>query len=100
MVAQYADACNLFVQAGDEEVIRKLDILKQHCKDVGRNYNDIEKTTLYQIREAVDPKKVINDLKHIHKLGFSHVILGIRNVNEIEPVKIIAEKVIPQVSKL
>jgi len=100
LVAQYADACNLFVQAGDEEVIRKLDILKQHCKDVGRNYNDIEKTTLYQIREAVDPKKVINDLKHIHKLGFSHVILGIRNVNEIEPVKIIAEKVIPQVSKL
>jgi len=100
LVAQYADACNLFAQAGDEEVKRKLDILKQHCKDVGRNYDEIEKTALYQIREDIDPDKIISDLKHYHDLGFSHIIVGIRNVEEIEPVKILGEKVIPQVSKL
>jgi len=100
LVAQYADACNLFSQLGDEEVTRKLDILKQHCKEVGRNYDEIEKTAMYQIREEIDPNKVLNDIKHIHDLGFSHVILGIRNVNEITPLKIIGEKIIPQVSKL
>jgi F420-dependent oxidoreductase-like protein len=100
LVAQYADACNLFTQLGDEEVTRKLDILKQHCKDVGRKYDEIEKTAMYQIREEINPEKVLNDIKHIHDLGFSHVIIGIRNVNEITPLKVMGEKVIPQVSKL
>ena len=100
LVAQYADACNLFGQIGDEEIKRKLEVLKQHCKDVKRNYEEIEKTSMYQIREEVDPDKIISDLKHFHELGFSHVIIGIRNVNEIEPVKKIAEEVIPQVANL
>lgn len=100
LVAQYADACNLFAQLGDEEVTKKLEILKQHCKDVGRNYDEIEKTAMYQIREAIDPDKVIKDLKHIHDLGFSHVIIGIRNVDELEPLKIFREKVLPKVIKL
>lgn len=99
LVAQYADACNLFSQLGDEEVTRKLDILKQHCKDVGRNYDEIEKTAIYQIREAIDPGKVLEDLKHINDLGFSHVIVGIRNVDEITPLTIMGEKIIPQVEK-
>jgi F420-dependent oxidoreductase-like protein len=100
LVAQYGDACNLFLQAGDEEITRKLEVLKQHCKDVGRNYDEIEKTALYQIHESVDPDKVISDLKHCRELGFTHMIIGIRNVEEIEPVRIIGEKVIPQVAKL
>ena len=100
LVAQYADACNLFVRLGDEENKRKLDILKQHCKDVGRNYDDIEKTALYQIGENMNPDEVIKDLKNVRTLGFTHIIMGIRNVEEITPLKIIGEKVIPAVAKL
>jgi F420-dependent oxidoreductase-like protein len=45
LVARYADACNLFAM-GTEAVQRKLDILKQHCQDVKRPYEEIEKTVL------------------------------------------------------
>jgi alkanesulfonate monooxygenase SsuD/methylene tetrahydromethanopterin reductase-like flavin-dependent oxidoreductase (luciferase family) len=44
LVAQYGDACN--VGGGDPEVIRhKLEVLKRHCGTVGRNYDDIIKST-------------------------------------------------------
>src|ERR687891_1198277 len=39
IVAKYADACNLFGSA--ETVRKKLDILKEHCKSVGRDYHSI-----------------------------------------------------------
>jgi alkanesulfonate monooxygenase SsuD/methylene tetrahydromethanopterin reductase-like flavin-dependent oxidoreductase (luciferase family) len=35
IVAKYADACNLF--GSPETVRKKLDILKEHCKSVGRD---------------------------------------------------------------
>ncbi len=44
LVAQYADACNLF---GDPSVItHKLDVLRRHCTEVGRDPDDIEVTNL------------------------------------------------------
>src|SRR5204862_3231672 len=42
-----ADACNLFGSA--ETLKRKLDILKEHCKSVGRDYDSILKTKLAAI---------------------------------------------------
>src|SRR5215203_3108040 len=47
LVAQYADACNLFPSSTDE-IGRKLDVLRAHCDDVGRDYDAIAKTALYQ----------------------------------------------------
>jgi F420-dependent oxidoreductase-like protein len=44
IVAKYADACNLF--GSPETVRKKLDILKEHCKTVGRDYDSILKTKL------------------------------------------------------
>ena len=43
LVAQWGDACNVM---GDIETIRhKLDVLKRHCEDVGRDYEEITKST-------------------------------------------------------
>ena len=43
LVAQYADACNVF---GDLETIKhKFDVIKQHCEAVGRDYNSINRTS-------------------------------------------------------
>ncbi len=48
LVAQYADACN--VGGGNPEVIKaKLDILKGHCEREGRNYDDITKSTSFNV---------------------------------------------------
>jgi F420-dependent oxidoreductase-like protein len=47
IVAKYADACNLF---GSPEIVRKkLVVLKEHCKSVGRDYDSILKTKLAAI---------------------------------------------------
>lgn len=44
LVAEYADACNVF---GDRAMVRgKLDILRRHCDDVGRDPDEITKTRL------------------------------------------------------
>lgn len=45
LVAQYADACNLFAVTPDE-VGHKLDVLRGHCDDVGRDYDEIAKTVI------------------------------------------------------
>ena len=56
LVAQYGDACN--VGGGNPEVCRhKLEILKRHCEDVGRDYDDIIKSTsldLLLLEEGAD----------------------------------------------
>lgn len=103
LVAEYGDACNLFAQIGKEELSRKLDILRRHCQDVGRSYDEIEKTAMYQVRPEdgqIDIEEIISVCKELHELGFTHVIFGIRNVEEIEPLNIFGEKIIPQVAKL
>jgi F420-dependent oxidoreductase-like protein len=59
LVAKYADACN--VGGGNPEVIaHKLDVLRQHCENEGRNYDDITKSTtheLYPIAPGADPEQ-------------------------------------------
>jgi F420-dependent oxidoreductase-like protein len=45
LVAQYGDACNL-LNASPEEVEDKLGVLRRHCDDVGRDYDEIRKTIL------------------------------------------------------
>ena len=50
LVAQYADACNLFAFIGRDALRHKLDVLKRHCDDVGRPYDAIEKTVLGTVR--------------------------------------------------
>jgi F420-dependent oxidoreductase-like protein len=44
-VAKYADYCNLFLRP---EIERKLGVLKEHCKAVGRNYDDVGKSLFAQ----------------------------------------------------
>ncbi|MGN6030439.1 MAG: LLM class F420-dependent oxidoreductase [Thermomicrobiales bacterium] len=57
LVAQYADACN--IGNGDPEIIRhKLSVLQAHCEKVGRNYDEIVKSTevfVYPLTPGADP---------------------------------------------
>lgn len=53
LVAQYADACNLF---GEPKMIeRKLRVLHAHCAEVGRDPAEIEVTHLGTVSDAADP---------------------------------------------
>jgi F420-dependent oxidoreductase-like protein len=99
LVAQYADACNLFAALGDGELQRKLDILKQHCKDIGRNYDEIEKTVLYR-PSHIDAKTATEECKKLRELGISHVIIGIPQQDEVTQVKKIAKEIVPAITNL
>src|SRR5438045_3303809 len=46
LVAQYADACNIG-HLDNTGLERKFSILKKHCEDVGRDYNSIKRTVLF-----------------------------------------------------
>jgi F420-dependent oxidoreductase-like protein len=49
ILAKYGDACNLPSFGSVETVKRKLSILKEHCKSIGRDYDSILKTKLGRV---------------------------------------------------
>src|SRR3954468_24001924 len=53
LVAQYAAACNLFATSVDE-VAHKLDVLRGHCDDVGRDYDEVGKTIVGTLNRPLD----------------------------------------------
>lgn len=73
LVAQYGDACNLF-QLPPDEIARKLDILRGHCDEVGRDYDEIEKTMI----GGADPfaPDFVSSMADYAKLGISMVVLS------------------------
>jgi F420-dependent oxidoreductase-like protein len=98
LVAKYADACNFFARMGVESVRSKLDVLKQHCEKVGRNYSDIEKTTLSTVHLASDKmntKDVIEECRALAGIGIQHAIFNMPNVHEIRPLEIFGREIIP-----
>lgn len=103
MVAQYADACNLFIRAGNDVMAHKLDVLKQHCEDVGRPYDEIEKTGLETVHIApgeMTANDVIEECRALAELGFQHLIFNMPNVSDITPLKTFGAEIIPAVAEL
>jgi alkanesulfonate monooxygenase len=103
LVAKYADACDLFAGIGLVEIGRKLDILKKHCDDVGRNYDEIEKTALDHVTLTPDgssTREFINHCKELRKAGIQHLIVSLPNVSTIKPLEMIGRDVIPEVADL
>jgi F420-dependent oxidoreductase-like protein len=100
-VAQYADACNLMMFNGMDALRSKLDILQRHCDAVGRDYDLIEKTALGMVnlgQGGMKPSDVIGMCRQMAGLGFSHLILGVPNVEEIAPLEVFGRQIIPAVS--
>ncbi|HLI89696.1 MAG TPA: LLM class F420-dependent oxidoreductase [Ktedonobacteraceae bacterium] len=58
LVAQYADACNINNLA-PEEFARKFAILRQHCENVGRDYDSIRRTILLNCAIAETEEKAL-----------------------------------------
>jgi F420-dependent oxidoreductase-like protein len=103
LVAKYADACNLFARMGVEVVRGKLDILKQHCEKVGRDYSSIEKTTLSTVHLAPDKmnaKNVIEECRALAGIGIQHAIFNMPNVHEIKPLEIFGREIIPMLADM
>jgi F420-dependent oxidoreductase-like protein len=103
LVAQYADACNLFAYGGAGTIRHKLEVLRRHCEDVGRDYEEIERTALGSVNlgpEAMSPEEVIEMCGDLGEAGIEHLIINMPNVHEISPLETIGQKVIPAVAEL
>lgn len=103
LVAQYADACNLFARAGTDTLRHKLDVLRHHCDDVGRDYGEIEKTTLGTVHLApgqMSASDVINTCRELADVGIQHAIFNMPNVHEITPLETFGSEIIPEVADL
>ncbi len=75
LVAQYADACNLF--GGPEEVAHKLDVLRRHCDAVGRDPNEIEVTVLFRdLPPDATADDVVRGAEALAKIGVSTLVTG------------------------
>lgn len=76
LVAQYGDACNLF-GATPDEVAHKLDVLRAHCADVGRDPAEIRVTVLNGGDELLngDVAGFVDAMRPFAALGVETVIL-------------------------
>ena len=86
LVAQYGDACNLFDLPGSayrsDNLAHKLSVLRRHCDDAGRDYNEIEKTVASFVDLGDDGeagmKGWLDHLADLAGLGIDHVIVAPR----------------------
>jgi F420-dependent oxidoreductase-like protein len=103
LVAKYADACNLFARMGGETVRHKLDVLKTHCERLGRDYDEIEKTTLHTVHIAPGQQTaedVIAECRSFAALGIQHCIFNMPNVHELRPLRVFQDEIIPAAREL
>lgn len=101
MVAQYAQACNLF---DTPELEHKLDVLRGHCDTVGRDYDEIEKTVMYgALDPGADGEKVdamLDKLQSFADLGISEAHGIVPDVYKITPLELLGERVIPEAARM
>ena len=101
LVAQYADACNVF-GTDPGQLKHKYDVLRRHCETVGRDYDQIEKTLLTQVSITPDgaggsltPDAMVERLGRATEVGAQHAIFSIRHVEDLSKLELIGRDVIP-----
>ena len=100
MVAQYAQACNLF---DSPELAHKLDVLSGHCEALGRDYEEIEKTVMSRLDLGENGEKVDETLEHLGELaalGITHVQTGLSDSSDIKAIELFGDQVIPRAAEL
>ena len=100
LVARYAQACNLFP---GPELDRKLAVLRRHCEREGRDYDEIEKTVLFNFdvgSEGERAREVVAQLRDLHRRGFQVAHGRVPDVWRITPLEIIGREVLPAVAEL
>jgi len=100
MVAQSADATNLFGRDNIEVLKHKLDVIRKHCENLGRDYTKIEKTTLstLKLHEKDTVDGFLTELKVLADMGIDQVIVNLPTIYELEPLEILRDNVLPLIA--
>jgi alkanesulfonate monooxygenase SsuD/methylene tetrahydromethanopterin reductase-like flavin-dependent oxidoreductase (luciferase family) len=105
LVAKYADATNVF--GGPEAIHHKYEVLARHCAEVGRDFEEIERSTLQSVRISRDgshgtetPAQVVDRFGELADAGAQHVIFSVRDVWETDRLELIGRDVVPPLRAL
>jgi F420-dependent oxidoreductase-like protein len=100
LVAQYADASNVF--GGPEQCHHKFEVLREHCEAVGRDYDEIERSSLVNVDLATpggsgrtSTAQLVDWLGQLSDAGVQHAILS-DNGTSPETVELLGSLVVPQ----
>jgi F420-dependent oxidoreductase-like protein len=96
LVAKYADASNIF--GGPEQLKHKFCVLRERCDEVGRPFEEIERTNLSGVdlgRQS--PAEVVDRFGALAEVGVQHVILNLVDAWDMRNLETIGREVIPQV---
>ena len=105
LVARYADACNVF--GSPEAIARKYAILDAHCAAVGRDPNEIERSTLQGVHLALDGERggeasnqIVDRFGDLADAGAQHVIIDLHGVHESDRLELFGRSVLAQLHDL
>ncbi|USQ79008.1 LLM class F420-dependent oxidoreductase [Ornithinimicrobium faecis] len=106
LVAQYADACNLFDYSGPGVLKGKFDVLARHCADLGRDPKDIEHSVLSRIsltrdggdtmpsgETSLSVAQAVDKLGALAEVGTDTVMLGMANDTDPAAYALVGELV-------
>jgi alkanesulfonate monooxygenase SsuD/methylene tetrahydromethanopterin reductase-like flavin-dependent oxidoreductase (luciferase family) len=106
LVAQYADACNLMGYLDKDQRQRKLDVLREHCQQLQRPYEHIEKTLVYFLHlsrdgsdDTLSPQAAIDCFADLAAEGFDQVIMVIPNITDPTCFDLLST-IVPQVERI
>ena len=75
LVAEHADACNLFDLPDDGATVRhKLDVLARHCESVGRPRDEIQTTLSTRLAPAETTADLVARCERVAGWGIEHLI--------------------------
>jgi len=100
LVARYADACN--IRPGPD-IPQKLAMLRRYCDEEGRDYNAIEKTSPFAFDVGENGEKsdeLLGQLRWLASMGIETVIGMVPRIQQIKPLELLGQKVIPVVTDL
>jgi F420-dependent oxidoreductase-like protein len=99
LVAQYADATNVF--GGPAAIHHKYEVLREHCATIGRDPDEIERSTLQTVNLAAEsPAQIIDRFGELADAGAQHVIFGLHHVDDPANLETLGRAVLPELRKL
>ncbi len=96
LVAKYADACNIF--GGPEQLTHKFSVLRERCAEVGRPFDEIERSNLTRVdlgRQT--PDAIVDGFGRLADVGVQHVIFSLTDVADVGNIETLGRDVLPQV---
>ena len=102
LVAQYADATHLFAREGADGLANKLDVLRRHCDDLGRDYDTIEKTMggIGTADPGDDPDAFLAGIAEYAALGFTLVTVTPRGPDPVAWTERVVTEVVPRLQQI